>query len=703
MIYLVTLNKELFDNDTYKIISVEESLKLLEPLKVVGLDSETSSLRVHEGKLLSLQLGCLEFQVVIDCLTIDILLYKEYLESNRLFVGHNLKFDLQWLFLYHIVPQKIYDTYLGEQVLWNGYPIVITIDTYDKIKCDRYEFVSGDDSKKKPHYLLSTSLKAISKLYLGIDRDKSIRGQIIWKGIKDIPVVQYAAEDVQYMELLMNKQLEILKEKGLEKAIDLLNRFEFPVAYMEFCGVRLDTNKWKQKMERDQAELDKALQEMCDWVVKNDPTCPYIYRNLQGDLFSGFDTTPKLNINWNSPKQVIDLFKRYNVSVEVEDKGKSKDSVNAKSLAPQSSKCGLIPIYLKFKEQAKLVGTYGENVLGQIDKNTGRLYTKYNVKGTDTFRVSSGGTDGNTKYINMLNIPADSFTRSCFIAEPNNRWISIDYSGQESFLMASIANDKAMIHELMEGEGDLHTLTAKIVYPEIPKDMPANEVKQKFHKLRSEAKGYEFGFNYGGTAHTIMRNFGLSKTRAEEIERLYMSGFSGLKRYQDWRREDWKKKVYIDLNPIFGFKAFIYDYNYLVNLGSKFDDPEYKAYYHEMKSIDPNCSVVMDRKDYYKRLSESDRQSINYPIQHSGALCSMVAQIIFFNTLRAKDWLFKVLITVCPYDEINCEAPNEIAEEVTTLLYNCMVKAGSYFCTRCKLDADISRDSNGELPTYWIH
>lgn len=67
---------------------------------------------------------------------------------------------------------------------------------------------------------------------------------------------------------------------------------------------------------------------------------------------------------------------------------------------------------------------------------------------------------------------------------------------QESFLMASIANDKAMIHELMEGERDLHTLTAKIVYPEIPKDMPSNEVKQKFHNLRSKAKGYEFGFNY---------------------------------------------------------------------------------------------------------------------------------------------------------------------------------------------------------------
>lgn len=262
---------------------------------------------------------------------------------------------------------------------------------------------------------------------------------------------------------------------------------------------------------------------------------------------------------------------------------------------------------------------------------------------------------------------------------------------QESFLMASIANDKAMIHELMEGEKDLHTLTAKMVYPEIPKDMPASEVKKQFHEYRQKAKGYEFGFNYGGTAHTIMRNFGLSKSKAEEIENRYMSGFSGLKRYQDWRRKDWKEKGYIDLNPMLGFRAYIYDYKYLVNLGNKFDDPEYKLYYHQMKESNPNCDTVQERKNYYKRLSESDRQSINYPIQHTGALCSMVSQILFFNNLRQRGWLFKVLLTVCPYDEINCEAPEEIAEEVTELLHKCMVKAGSYFCTRCKLDADISR------------
>lgn len=67
-------------------------------------------------------------------------------------------------------------------------------------------------------------------------------------------------------------------------------------------------------------------------------------------------------------------------------------------------------------------------------------------------RVSCG--DKGEDSINLLNIPSDALTRSCFVAEKLNRWISIDYSGQETYLMASIANDKAIIKELTEGSGD---------------------------------------------------------------------------------------------------------------------------------------------------------------------------------------------------------------------------------------------------------
>ena len=113
-----------------------------------------------------------------------------------------------------------------------------------------------------------------------------------------------------------------------------------------------------------------------------------------------------------------------------------------------------------------MVSVYGENFLKQINPVTGRLHTNFNPIGTDTARISSGGKDKANKvdYINFLNLPADEETRACFVSEKGNKWISIDYSGQESFIMADVANDKAMIHELMEGSKDLHSLTAKMVF-----------------------------------------------------------------------------------------------------------------------------------------------------------------------------------------------------------------------------------------------
>ena len=84
-------------------------------------------------------------------------------------------------------------------------------------------------------------------------------------------------------------------------------------------------------------------------------------------------------------------------------------------------------------------------------------------------------------------------------------------------------------------------------------------------------------------------------------------------------------------------------------------------------------------------------------------MCLRVSLVNFFEWLRKNDLLFKVLICVTPYDEINCEAPEEIAEEIAQKIYDCMVKAGKIFCTRCKLDADISRNSDGSLPNHWVH
>lgn len=708
-IFLVTSQNQLFDNNVCKVISVEESLKLLEPLEVVGIDTETHGLNPHTGTLLCLQLGDKNFQIVIDCTTINITLYKEYLESNRLFLFWNARFDLKWLFKYRIVPRRVYDGFLAEKLMWLGYPIVLSPEMWEKIKEPRYDFVPKKitgKKKTKPYYIIYMNLKKAGQMYCNVELDKTIRGQIIWRGL-DSQVIEYAALDVKYLGDIRDRQIELLKEKELLRAMDMMCKFILPLAYMEYCGVKVDTDLWMKKMAKDNKLMLEIINKMNFWLIENYPNSKHIYIERQGDLFAEnpIDLSPRVKINWNSGKQVAPIFKKFGVDVEIEENGENKDSINEKILAPQKDKCSLIPLYLEYKGLKKLTSTYGRNVLEQIDKKTGRLFTNWNPLGTDTARVSSGGKDKEKqiKYINFLNFPADELTRRCFIAEPGNKWISIDYSGQESYIMGDIADDKAILQELNYGDKDLHTLTAKIVFPYIPKNMSAKEVKQKYHKERNLAKRYEFAFNYAGNAYTIKKNFGLTDEEANRIYNSYMRGLNGLKKYQEFRKKDWWNKGYIDLNPIFGFKAYIYDYSHLRELHESFKEPGFWDYYNQMKKECPTCDTVMKVKEYFTRRADSDRQSVNYPIQHTGALCYMVSMINFFEYLRKNNLLFKVLITITPYDEINCEAPKEIVEEVAQKLYNIMIKAGAFFVKKCKLDAEVSRLEDGSLPTYWIH
>lgn len=678
MIYVVTKQTNLFISDIYKIINVKESLDFLNTLHIVGFDTETEGLDPWTKKLKSIQLGNYDNQVVIDCTTIDPKLYKEYLESNRLFIGWNLKFDLKFLFRHGIIPRNLWDGYLAEKLMYLGYP-------------------SG------MHWF---SLKAAGENYLGIELDKSVRGKIIYAGLTP-DVIEYSANDVKYLEKIMELQKIALKEKELNIAIEYENRFVLPLAYCEYCGIKLDINAWKAKMVKDEQRVKEAIDTCNKWLINNEPNSKYVIVDTQGDLFSGYDLSPKININWNSAKQLIPLFKKYNVEVEIEDKktGGIKDTINAKKLKPQSNKCSLIPLYIEYREAIKVTSTYGENFLQQINPVSHRIHTNYQQLGAATTRITSGGKDKENKvdYVNLLNIPADEETRSCFIAEPNNKWISIDYSGQETCLMASIANDKAIIDELTNGSGDIHSLVASISYDDIiPKGTDIKKIKKEYHQERQDAKGIEFAINYGGNAYTIYKNKGIPIEKANIIYNKYMAGFTGLKQYQDFRRIDWLKG-YILLNEKTGHKAFVWNIDVLNEEKRMFNEPGFWDNYRALKVNNPESNIIHKVKEYFKNKSAWERNSINYPIQGTGSLCLRVSLINFFEYLRNNDLLFKVLITVTPYDEINCEAPEDIANNIAKVLYNCMVKAGAYFCTRCKLDADLSTNEDGSLPNHWVH
>lgn len=254
-----------------------------------------------------------------------------------------------------------------------------------------------------------------------------------------------------------------------------------------------------------------------------------------------------------------------------------------------------------------------------------------------------------------------------------------------------------MIDIFENGCGDIHSLVAYMSYPDIiPRDTKIEDISHLYKSVRQDAKGIEFSINYGGDFNTIANNKGIPVRKAKEIYNNFMNGFPGLKAYQDWRRKDVFSKGYILMNPITRHKAFIPDMLEIKEVEKNLQDPMYRAVYETYKS-DMSNPVVQEVRHYFKRKSDIEKQSINYPIQNRGAMCFKLFSIKLFNYLRKNNLLFVVKYCVPAHDEANLECPAEIADKIAKVLTDCMVSGGKPFCDKVYLGADVS------VADHWIH
>ena len=582
MIYLVTSNRLLFESEHYEIISVEKSLEILNTWDIVQFDTETSGRDPHVCKVLCAQFGNREagIQIVVDTLTTDLLLYKDILEK-KLLVGHNLKFDIQFLYNYEIIPTKVYDTMIIEQLLHLGF------------------------DNKFFHY----SLQAVAERRLKIDIDKTTRGEIIWRGLDDA-VVLYAAGDVVHLEDIRDQQLEECRQKTCTVAAHIENAFVPVIAYLEWCGIRLDVKKWQMKMSDNERQRDEALAKLNQWVVdyyicqggtpdgyiekeytimeqfgnqcvkhdlpagvipvgkvyeerETDPIldieyirkyvrvkqlCDYITINTQGDLFSGWDLEPKCCINWASAKQTIPFFQMLGFDTTAKDKktGDLKDSVVEKVLAKQKGIADdFLKLYFAYKEKFKDCSTYGQNYIDAINPNTDRIHTTFWQLGAASGRMSCGSRNTNTdlakikgivpsrcKYVQLQNLPSDEITRSAFIPKKGNLMTACDYSALESRLGADIYNEPEMLEEFLHRSGDMHSLCAKLVFHEELKDVAIEDIKYKRPDLRKKVKPIEFSQQFGGGAGAVADALGCSKEEAQKFVKAYADGFKGITEFK---------------------------------------------------------------------------------------------------------------------------------------------------------------------------
>lgn len=644
MIYLVTKKISLFEGN-YQTCSLEFCLDYFEHHKTVSVDTETTGFDAHTDNILTIQIGDGNLQFVIDN-DINYLLLKDFLESKELIL-HNAKFDLRFLYKLGIFPNQVWDTYLAECVIYRGL-----------------------ESRKRLDFV-------VEKYSGATDVDKSERGNIHKFGLID-SVIRYCAKDVEYLGVVKAEQYKLLEKADLLDYMTLENSFVLSLAYIEFCGFKLNIEAWRKKIVKNKTDLFESLQNLDNYIIENKIEK---FINRQGNLFSESLHT---NINWSSSRQVIKLFKHLGIEVQVEEDGQIKESVQAKNI--KLKKHDIIPLYIDYKKKEKIITTYGENIIKAVNSKTGRIHTQYKQI-LNTGRISSGGKDKKTglEYINLQNLPRDKETREAFVADEGNVLVLADYSSQESVVLANQSKEKNLIAFFKSDFKDIHSFVASKMY-----DLPIEDIKEKYSEQRSLAKNAGFAINYGGTGFTISQNSGISKEKGEEVYNKYFEAFPDLKGYFEQLKKIGLTRDYVLINDIFRAKTYYTPIYEEYQSYHKEFTKEFWDLYRDKKANNASDFPLYKEKvsRYFRLKGEIERLNLNFPIQGSSGEITKLASILVFKWIKENNLLNTVKFCNTIHDELILECPEYMGKDIEEMLLKKMIEGGKIYSPIIPLKAE---------------
>ena len=699
MIYLVSTAIDVSKMKDVQKLSVQESLDIISKWPVVQFDTETTGLDPRICKLISMQFGYKDFstgehtEIVVDCHSIDPLLYKETIE-NAYLIGHNLKFDLKFLYNYGIVPLKVYDTMITEQLLYLGF---------------------------KPSQV-KMNLRDVLFRYTGKELDKTMQKRISFKGLTP-EGIRYAANDVVHLQDIRKAQMTVGKERNCLNAFVIENRFVPAIAYLEWCGIHLDEEKWKRKMANDQTFLETTRTELDEYVMTHPKLGKqFVSEFSQPSLWDDNpEYVPSCTVEWDSPKQVVPVAKALGFNTEKRDKKTKKitDSVDEETLTNQKGiDDEFLRLYFEYKGAAKTISSYGQGHLNLINPLTGRLHTEFHQIGTVTGRMSSGGGDDSergkknvdlallkhldpddVRFVNMQNLPSrgeiGKVTRACFTSTPGNLFISCDYSSEESRVSANVWNEKSLLDAFEQGI-DTHNLYAKIFFPKELKDVDVKDVKKVRPDLRQNAKNLEFEAAYGGKGYASAAKLGLDTQTVLDSMAQLQKVMKGMAAYKKKAAKFVKEHGYLVINEQTGHRIYWPEWSEWRMVEDSFDSNFWEEYriYHQGTDDEVCRKVAQHRK---KGEAWLEKNVLNYPIQGGSAIVLKQAAADLFEWVVRNNLFNKVLFCVFVHDEIDCECPEPIAGIVTKKVEQIMEKAAGRFYKRLPIP------SEGAVNTYWEH
>ena len=320
------------------------------------------------------------------------------------------------------------------------------------------------------------------------------------KNMRDLApedVYEYAAEDADITLRLKNVLEPLLKEHEAEK---LFKEIEMPLvrvlAYMERCGVRIDTKALKETSAHFTKRMNDIQQEIFD---------------MTGEEF-----------NISSPRQVGELlFDKLKLSDKPKKTAKGQYVTSEEVLQSLKNKSEVVEKILDYRGLKKLLSTYIDTLPTLINPKTGRIHTSYNQTVAATGRLSSSNP-------NLQNIPIRDDNgkeiRKAFIPDEGCEFFSADYSQVELRIMAHLSKDPNMIEAFQEGK-DIHAATAAKIYK-----VPLEEVTKT---ERSHAKTANFGIIYGISAFGLSERLGISRKDAKALIDGYFETYPKVKEYME--------------------------------------------------------------------------------------------------------------------------------------------------------------------------
>ncbi len=227
-----------------------------------------------------------------------------------------------------------------------------------------------------------------------------------------------------------------------------------------------------------------------------------------------------VEFNISSPKQLGEvLFDKLKLA-----KGrrtKTGFSTSADVLDELAKEHEIARLVLKFREMAKLRGTYLRPLCVTAAPETGRIHCRFNQTGTATGRLSSSDP-------NLQNVPIRTEVgrriRQGFIAGEGSMLLSADYSQIELRVLAHLSQDEALIAAFKSG-ADIHVHTAAAIL-----GIDQDKVTEEHRRI---AKMVNYGLIYGMGGYGLSWRTDIPVEQAQSFLDEYMLRFSGVARWRE--------------------------------------------------------------------------------------------------------------------------------------------------------------------------